>query len=89
MKDLKDTIDDMLSENYIDRLRAEYQQLYIRMLKLNDFIRKYETDQLEHKPKTPIETFELQREGMALYLNALSMRLVYEDVDISIKEVLL
>lgn len=89
MKDLKDTIDDMLSENYIDRLRAEYQQLYIRILKLNDFIRKYETDQLEHKPETPIETIELQREGMLLYLNALSMRLVYEDVDISIKEVLL
>ena len=79
---LKDTVDGMLSDDYEERLRAEYQQLQIRLNGLNTFISNYVLGLLPFKPKTPVEVFINQRRAMLSYLSTLQDRICYENIEI-------
>ena len=60
MKELKDTIDLMVSEDYKERFLAELYQLEIRISKLEKLIKDYRSNSLKFKPTTNIGTLEEQ-----------------------------
>lgn len=73
MRDLKDTINLMISDNYKDRLLAEYWQLKIRHQKLQVAIAR-KSQRLDRNTKTPIDTLQAQSYVMERYLNLLRLR---------------
>lgn len=75
MKELKDTIDLMCSEDYKDRLLAEYLQLNIRLRKLLD---KYINAYTYAK-----DMIKMQIDAMTEYGNILEIRLNMEGVEIN------
>ena len=73
-----ETIEGMLSEDYIERLRAEYKQLTIRINKLTKYINHY-------KPK--IKTIELyllekQLKAMISYRNVIELRASLDSIEL-------
>ncbi len=74
MKELKDTIDLMLSNDYGARFVAEYQQTKIRYEKLNATLEKHYAGKLEFKPDSPVWLLEQQRDTMRAYLDILEAR---------------
>lgn len=74
MKDLKDTIDLMLSNDYGDRFVAEYQQTKIRYEKLHAMLRKYYAGKLEFTLDSPVWLLEQQLDTMRAYLDILEAR---------------
>lgn len=72
--ELKDTIDLMLSDNYKDRLRAEYMQLVIRRKKLEKHLK-------ENGIKIP-EDEARQVLLMVKYENTLLKRMIENDINI-------
>ncbi len=80
MKELKDTIDLMLSSDYGDRFVAEYQQVKIRYEKLNAILEKYYASKLEFKLDSPIWLLEQQRDTMRAYLDILEVRSKQEQI---------
>lgn len=77
--ELKDTIEDMISENYIKRLHAEYLQVKIRYKKLSMFIEKYDKGMLDFEPSCDIEILKTQLDAMSLYIKSLEQRMKIED----------
>ena len=53
MKNLKDTIDQMTSEDYRERFKAEYWQTKIRYEKLKDFCNRIEAENYSCKVDVP------------------------------------
>ena len=82
MKELKETIPMMASEDYKERFKAEYWQAKIRMDKLNELIFKIETDQLGFKPKCPFATLKIQWAVMKQYVDILKKRAAIEGVEL-------
>lgn len=79
--DLKDTVDLMLSEDYRDRFKAEYQQVKIRKDKLEAYINKIEKENAPHD--CPIALLMKQLDIMRDYMHILSQRAyMYEKIDI-------
>lgn len=78
--ELKDTIDGMLSNDYKERFKAEYKQVFIRYKKLEDIINNYYD--LDFKPKTPLSLLKKQSRVMFDYLNVLSERAIYEGINL-------
>lgn len=74
MKELKDTIDLMLSNDYGARFVAEYQQTKIRCEKLHAILRKYYAGKLEFTLDTPVWLLEQQLDTMRAYLDILEAR---------------
>lgn len=74
MKELKGTIDLMLSNDYGDRFVAEYQQTKIRCEKLSAMLEKYYAGKLEFEPDSPVWLLEQQRDTMRAYLDILEAR---------------
>lgn len=83
MKDLKDTIDLMLSNDYGDRFVAEYQQTKIRYEKLNAMLEKYYAGKLEFEPDSPVWLLKQQRDTMRAYLNILETRSEKERISLA------
>ena len=81
--DLKDTTALMNSDDYKDRLKAEYWQLRHRLDKLNDMLKRYDKSELDFVPDTPILWLKQQADAMQNYLDALSVRCDYENIDVS------
>ena len=79
---LKDTVDLMLSDKYDDRLAAEYQQLDIRIEKLEKMLEKYKNDELDFKPACSYDLLHTQLVHMKCYLNTLEVRADLEEIDI-------
>lgn len=77
--ELSETIELMVSDNHIDRLKAEYLQAEIRRNKLKDIIDKYYKNELEFTPHTPIGTLQRQYEALSDYAEILLERLSIED----------
>lgn len=75
--DLKDTVEDMCSNDYKRRFRAEKLQLEYRMEKLNKFLEEF--DESNTSINTPKEILQTQLHGMAVYYAALCTR---ETIDI-------
>ena len=66
--ELKDTVEEMLSDDYIQRFKAEYNQTKIRYNKLQKLVVKYEAGTLGFEPKCPIEILKDQKMYMGCYL---------------------
>lgn len=79
---LKDTVDDMLSDDYRDRFKAEYDQVSIRRDKLGDILDAYYKGELNFQPKSSISNLESQLETMDDYLDILEERAKEEVVDL-------
>lgn len=84
MKELKDTVDGMLSTDYKERFVAEYQQTKIRYEKLKAFCNRIEAAVMagaaQPKHDCPLELLRKQQKYMGLYLAQLEMRAVIENV---------
>lgn len=89
MKELKDTIAAMKSDNYKHRFIAEYWQTKIRRDKLAAFIRKIEVANLigTEPPKydCPVELLEDQKYYMKCYLDILEKRAIIEDINLKVE----
>lgn len=80
--ELKDTINGMISTDYKERLKAEYQQLLIRYNKLNGILTDNENNKLSFRLESPIELLESQRQTMYRYLRLLEMRAMREGINL-------
>ena len=80
MKYLSETIDLMTSDNYDDRLKAEYYQLKIRMNGLYDMLLKYKMGKLSFTPKCSYDLLYGQYRVMDLYLQYLCDRAEIEGI---------
>ena len=79
---LKDTADLMISEDYKDRFKAEYQQLKIRANKLSAMLKKYKDGTLEFTPKCSYEVLYEQLVHMKDYLDDLEKRANIEGISL-------
>lgn len=80
MKELKETVDLMLSDDYIDRFKAEYYQLETRFIKLASMVKNW--DKLNFTPNMSREFYIKQLHAMAMYLYYLIFRSGIEKVKI-------
>lgn len=86
MKELKETIEMMNSENYKERFKAEYWQTCIRYKKLKNMINKWEKSELNFTPTCKKAIYKTQLLHMANYLSILRIRAKNENVDLGIEE---
>ncbi len=70
----------MVSQDYKERFRAEYDQVVIRFQKLKDMLRKWDNGELNFRPTCPRSIYELQIRAMEDYIAILEARAVMEDV---------
>lgn len=77
---IADTADLMISEDYIDRFRAEYHQLRDRREKLVKMITDYHAGKLNFEPDCSIELLMHQVEVMQHYQTILEMRAKIEKI---------
>lgn len=72
----------MISGDYKERFKAEYEQLIIRYNGLNRMIEKWDAGQLTFKPTCPRSTYDLQLKAMKDYMVVLEARAVIENVEL-------
>lgn len=70
----------MVSQDYKERFRAEYDQVFIRFQKLKDMLRKWDNGELNFRPTCPRSIYELQIRAMKDYIAVLEARAVMENV---------
>lgn len=75
IKNLKDTVANMLSDDHVERLVAEYQQTQYRLGKLYDVLKAHATLELDHDLDCDEEVLKAQAESMETYLLCLAERL--------------
>lgn len=80
MKELKDTIELMTSDNYRDRFIAEYQQTKIRYEQLHRTLVQYDAGTLPFKPAVDIYVLREQAKIMCRYLYLLEERAEIERI---------
>lgn len=78
--ELKDTIEMMNSSQYVDRFKAEYYQLKIRIDKLKDMLVKYKNNELNFTPKCSYNRLYFQLVCMYEYKNILEERAKIENI---------
>ena len=81
--ELKDTVQQMLSEDYKDRFKAEYYQVKIRYDKLVDMLNRWDKGQLLFSPTCPRELLWRQVTVMEDYMDLLIERSIAEGIDLS------
>ena len=79
---LSNTVEMMNSENYIDRFRAEYFQLNIRINGLSKMLQGYKEGTLSFKPSCSYELLHTQLVYMKNYREALERRAKIENISI-------
>lgn len=88
MKELKDTVEAMNSNDYKSRFIAEYQQTKIRYEKLKNFCNRIEVARMVHnftiEPEhdCPLELLKEQQKYMGLYLSCLEKRAIIEKINL-------
>jgi hypothetical protein len=82
MKYLSETIELMNSENYDDRLKAEYEQLEIRTQGLAKMLVGYRDGTLSFTPKCSYDMLNGQLKAMQLYSEYLQDRAETEGIDL-------
>ena len=82
MKKLSETIDLMVSENYDDRLKAEYEQLEIRIQGLAKMLIGYRDGTLPFIPKCSYDMLNGQLRAMQMYSDYLQDRAETEGIDL-------
>lgn len=80
--ELKETITEMISEDYKERYKAEYHQVKIRRQKLVDMLDKWETGNLKFQPKCSYTLLTTQMAIMSAYLLILKERAHIEGIDL-------
>lgn len=80
--ELADTIEGMLSNDYKERYKAEYQQVKIRKDKLEKLIDSYNNNTITFKLDTPIELLIRQHYIMRDYLFTLGVRAKIEGINL-------
>lgn len=80
--ELKDTVDMMWSDDFKERMCAEYYQLKIRYDKLHKMVILFEAGKLEFEPKCPLELLKKQEKAMRDYMDILEVRAAIEGVDL-------
>ena len=80
--ELKETVAMMGSEDYKERLKAEYWQTKIRYDKLHSLAVKYDAGTLNFEPKCGIELLKQQLSFMRQYLFVLEVRAELEGLDL-------
>lgn len=78
--ELKDTVQEMLDEDYKERFKAEYHQLQIRYDKLTGMIEKYKNGTLGFTPSCSVEFLENQCRVMREYLSIMRKRSEIENI---------
>ncbi len=83
---LAGTVDLMNSDNYKNRMIAEYHQTKIRYEKLKDFCNRIEaaqwTEKEEPKHDCPLWVLKGQQKAMGEYLHFLEVRAIIEGVEL-------
>lgn len=79
--DLNDTVNMMNSDSYKDRIRAEIDQLLIRIHKLEITLKHYKEETLTYVPHCSYELLYEQLVYMKQYLRVLSERAKIEGVE--------
>ncbi len=82
MVEMKDTVELMLSDNYVDRFKAEYYQLKIRYEKLKVMLDKWDSGQLEFTPTCDRGVYAEQIVAMEKYLDILADRAEIERIEL-------
>lgn len=75
---LEDTRDMMISQDFKERFKAEYIQLYIRTEKLGRMLNNW--SHLDFKPKCPKYVLQNQYKAMSQYLTLLTERAERENI---------
>ena len=83
---LNETVELMNSDDFKDRMKAEYYQLERRCNGLAKMIIDYKNNELSFTPTTPIEILQGQLLNMLGYKSQLEYRCAIECVDIFTKE---
>ena len=81
--ELKDTVQQMLSEDYRDRFKAEYYQVKIRYDKLVDMLDRWDKGQLSFPPTCPRELLWRQVTVMEDHMDLLIERSIAKGIDLS------
>lgn len=68
------TVDDMLSNDWKRRLKAEYDQVSLRLARLNNTIEFADENQMEGTLYAPIEVLKIQAFVMSTYKRILEER---------------
>ena len=82
MKNLIDTVEFMLSNDYKERFISEYYQTEIRYNKLHEMIVRYEANTLNFEPKCSIDILKKQASYMGDYLYMLEVRAEIEGIEL-------
>lgn len=77
---LEETAPLMVSTNYVDRFKAEYYQLKIRLDKLKAMLEKWDKGQLDFEPTCERGIYNFQVRAMVQYLEILEFRANIEDI---------
>lgn len=85
--ELKDTVDLMLSGNYMERFLAEYHQLNIRIAGLQRMLKDYREGTLEFTTICSYDILHTQLVYMEAYRNILEERAKIEHIDLSVDAV--
>lgn len=80
--ELKDTVDGMLSEDYKERFKAEFQALDIRVIKLHDMIEAWDEGKLDFEPTCPRHILHGQLCAMYAYRDYLIERSYIEGIEL-------
>lgn len=78
--ELKDTVERMLSEDYKERLIAEWQQLEIRIEGLRDFLFEFDQGYLRENPPSKRLVYKNQLDAMLAYQEYLTQRIKDEKI---------
>lgn len=81
--EFSDTIDGMMSPDYKERFKAEYQQTKIRYDKLHAMLVKADAGTLNFKPSCPLDLLREQKAFMGKYLYCLEVRAQIEGVELN------
>lgn len=81
-KVLSETASMMISEDYKERFKAEYEQTRIRYAGLSKMIHKWHRGELEFTPTCNEEIFQRQLTTMYKYLGILEERAILEEIDL-------
>ena len=84
--DLRETIEGMTSNDYRERMKAEYQQTKLRYEKLKDLNNRIEAAQKCMNPEPPHDCpaglLVEQQRVMGIYLHILELRAIIEDIEL-------
>ena len=80
IKTLKDTVELMSSDDYKERLVAEYEQLTIRYKWLKNMLYRWDRGELNFKPTCPRSLYNLQIKTMEDYIAVLQTRAAIEGI---------